>query len=463
MGIGEGKRYFVLGEAPGAQEDKAGIPFIGAAGKRLNQLLELAEIDLSQCYITNVCKCADGQTQVYLEDGKRIRLDHLVKYKKEVKVRGLSHSGKRVIGWYKTPLAGRKMFKISYKDARKVGKYQSNVKVTEDHLILTSRGYVPALELTEGDLIATGTLAPDRVGEQVIAGSLLGDAYIGRASLEETHGIKQKDYTEWKARILAPLGVNGTHIYNVNDGTGKRHDTIRFWTTSSPYFRSLREKWYPLGKKKVPWDLKLTPISLAVWFMDDGSLSTKKILAEIAVHGFDSYSQERLQRKLAEIGLTSSLRRGRLFFNRENTNMLLFLIAPYVPNCMSYKLRGQQFPAGDSLRGGTEMFYSPARKETWEPKSPWVYCIDVEDDHCFSTPGGVLHNCLPPKVSGKRRAPRKAERLSCYGWLQREFSIIKPKYVIALGATPLSLFSDYSISQVHGTMMQAEIEIADAV
>ena len=47
----------IIGEAPGAQEDKAGIPFIGAAGKRLNQLLELAGIDLSQCYITNVCKC----------------------------------------------------------------------------------------------------------------------------------------------------------------------------------------------------------------------------------------------------------------------------------------------------------------------------------------------------------------------------------------------------------------------
>jgi uracil-DNA glycosylase family 4 len=56
-GIGEGRKYFVLGEAPASSEDRAGVPFVGASGKRLNQLLELAKIDSRDCYITNVCKC----------------------------------------------------------------------------------------------------------------------------------------------------------------------------------------------------------------------------------------------------------------------------------------------------------------------------------------------------------------------------------------------------------------------
>lgn len=56
-GIGEGRKYLILGEAPGSSEDKAGIPFVGASGRRLNQLLELAKIDTKDCYITNVCKC----------------------------------------------------------------------------------------------------------------------------------------------------------------------------------------------------------------------------------------------------------------------------------------------------------------------------------------------------------------------------------------------------------------------
>lgn len=58
MGLGEvGAKYFLLGEAPGKQEDDVGIPFVGAAGKRLNRLLELAGINPNECYITNVVKC----------------------------------------------------------------------------------------------------------------------------------------------------------------------------------------------------------------------------------------------------------------------------------------------------------------------------------------------------------------------------------------------------------------------
>lgn len=57
-GIGNiGAKYMLIGEAPGSNEDKEGIPFIGMAGKRLNQLLELAGIDINECYLTNVCKC----------------------------------------------------------------------------------------------------------------------------------------------------------------------------------------------------------------------------------------------------------------------------------------------------------------------------------------------------------------------------------------------------------------------
>ena len=50
-------KYVLIGEAPGANEDRLGIPFIGLAGKRLNQLLELAKIDINECYLTNVCRC----------------------------------------------------------------------------------------------------------------------------------------------------------------------------------------------------------------------------------------------------------------------------------------------------------------------------------------------------------------------------------------------------------------------
>ena len=46
----------LIGEAPGAEETKKSTPFVGKAGKQLDELLELAGIERSDIYITNVVK-----------------------------------------------------------------------------------------------------------------------------------------------------------------------------------------------------------------------------------------------------------------------------------------------------------------------------------------------------------------------------------------------------------------------
>ena len=46
-----------IGEAPGKNEDLQGEPFVGAAGRLLNQLLEEAGIARQRVYIANVIKC----------------------------------------------------------------------------------------------------------------------------------------------------------------------------------------------------------------------------------------------------------------------------------------------------------------------------------------------------------------------------------------------------------------------
>jgi DNA polymerase len=47
----------VVGEAPGRSEDEQGRPFVGAAGKLLDKLLEEAGLKRREVYITNVVKC----------------------------------------------------------------------------------------------------------------------------------------------------------------------------------------------------------------------------------------------------------------------------------------------------------------------------------------------------------------------------------------------------------------------
>lgn len=45
-----------IGEAPGKNEDQQGLPFVGAAGKFLNEMLNLIGLDRADVYITNIVK-----------------------------------------------------------------------------------------------------------------------------------------------------------------------------------------------------------------------------------------------------------------------------------------------------------------------------------------------------------------------------------------------------------------------
>jgi DNA polymerase len=51
-----GARMMFVGEQPGDQEDRAGTPFVGPAGKLLDKALEAADIDRSTTYVTNAVK-----------------------------------------------------------------------------------------------------------------------------------------------------------------------------------------------------------------------------------------------------------------------------------------------------------------------------------------------------------------------------------------------------------------------
>ena len=58
FGVGNPKaRLCFLGEAPGADEDKQGQPFVGRAGQLLNKILEACHLQRENVYILNILKC----------------------------------------------------------------------------------------------------------------------------------------------------------------------------------------------------------------------------------------------------------------------------------------------------------------------------------------------------------------------------------------------------------------------
>ncbi len=46
-----------IGEGPGEQEDLQGIPFVGPAGKLLDDMISIIDLDRTNCYIANIVKC----------------------------------------------------------------------------------------------------------------------------------------------------------------------------------------------------------------------------------------------------------------------------------------------------------------------------------------------------------------------------------------------------------------------
>ncbi len=52
-----------VGEGPGQQEDLQGEPFVGPAGKLLDEMLCIIDLSRENCYITNIVKCRPPQNR----------------------------------------------------------------------------------------------------------------------------------------------------------------------------------------------------------------------------------------------------------------------------------------------------------------------------------------------------------------------------------------------------------------
>lgn len=58
FGVGaRNARIMFIGEGPGEQEDLQGEPFVGPAGKLLDDMLSIIDLDRHNCYIANIVKC----------------------------------------------------------------------------------------------------------------------------------------------------------------------------------------------------------------------------------------------------------------------------------------------------------------------------------------------------------------------------------------------------------------------
>lgn len=179
--------------------------------------------------------------------------------------------------------------------------------------------------------------------QSILIGSLLGDGNLRLAKgklnalFEVNHSAKQKLYVDWKYEQLKVFVTTGP---KVRKGNGKRI-AYRFTTRSLPIFTSVYKRFYRDNHKVIPVDLRLDPLALAVWFMDDGSKSYNSVYFN--TQQFDLTDQEKLLQVLKyTFGLSGKLNKDkqyhRIRITTESTKLLKDIISGYVLPSMKYKL-----------------------------------------------------------------------------------------------------------------------------
>lgn len=182
----------------------------------------------------------------------------------------------------------------------------------------------------------------NQLQKSFLIGTLLGDGYVRRikgrrdAFLEVNHSITQKEYVEWKYGLLRNLTRSRPKI---KKGNGKRI-AYRFFTKQHPEFTKIMDLFYKNRKKCIP-DLKLDPMSLAVWFMDDGSRCSKNDVY-LNTQQFSKNNQYKLLEILQEIGLSATLNKDkeyyRIRFTKSSIPRLFGIIKKHIIPSMKYKI-----------------------------------------------------------------------------------------------------------------------------
>lgn len=186
----------------------------------------------------------------------------------------------------------------------------------------------------------------------IILGTILGDGHLAKlkanARLEVNHGEKQRSYVFWKHKELSRLVGAQPHQVMIRDPRFKNRTFFqwRFKTLVSPVFTELHNLFYRDGKKIVPQniaDILQSPLSLAVWFMDDGGRRNDCYGLFLNTLSFTRTEHESLQVCLRDtFSLDSRLHwiqdGYRLYIPSKDARRFCEIVHPFMLPSMQYKL-----------------------------------------------------------------------------------------------------------------------------
>ena len=373
--------------------------------------------------------CFSYNTRVTLADGSTEKIGKIVNQKMDIEVLAYDPAAdavvpRRVVNWFDNGVTERF---LAFTVEKSGGNGRSQFAATENHLIRTPGGWREAGELMPGDRVMVAE--PVRLSEQqwqVVLGSLMGDGSLSPNRRDRHgvrfrlgHGAQQRDYLEWKVSLLGNIGCSRRE-----DGRGAVFADF----TPLPELSELQRSVYlGDGMKTLSWEyLKaLTPLALAIWFMDDGSFTVRSTglqeriaggsgRVQFCIEAMTPGSRDRLVEYLRDTyGFAVSWRpsgtagKAVLTFDTASSRRFLDFVAPYVHPSMDYKL----LPGQRGRCGVEPQFVEPTTRPAparvldvhVKPKTRSMhrFDIEVEGSHNYFVDGVLVHNSPETTTGGK--------------------------------------------------------------
>ena len=373
--------------------------------------------------------CMHYNTRVTLADGTQEKIGKIVNQKMDVEV--LSYDPerdevvpRRVVDWFDNGVAEHF---LQFTVARSGKNGRSQFAATPNHLVRTPGGWREAGELLPGDRVLTSqTHYLNDQQRQVVFGALMGDGNLSPNTRGRTgtrfrmgQGAAQADYLDWKVSLLGNIGCTRT---------SNAKGAVFADFTPLPELAELREAvYFGDGKKHLNWEFikALTPLALAVWYMDDGCFTVRSKGAqgrteggsgriEICVEAMSPGTRERLTDHLRDTyGLDAKLvKRGQraisyIQFSTAASAQFQELVAPYVHESMAHKLlpryQDQCRVVPELAEPVERLVASPVLdiQVKSETRSMRKFDIEVEGNHNYFVDGVMVHNSPETTTGGK--------------------------------------------------------------
>ena len=188
--------------------------------------------------------------------------------------------------------------------------------------------------------------------KEIILGSLLGDGSLNihkgykNARFSFRHSIVQKDYFLWKVNQLSDISSGKSIFIQKNDGGYSKNKKMLYQSRALPQLTEIYTLVRKRGKFHIrrKWLNQMTPLSLAIWWLDDGSIISNGRKGVFCTDGFEQKQVERLARYLkvvwnitvtvAPIGVSRDGKKQQYYRiwirSTEELKKFLRIIMPYV-------------------------------------------------------------------------------------------------------------------------------------